>query len=166
MLYLLVLLPALAARAQKVETNVGGNWVEIPACQTQSELRPGWKIVDYQMKSRLTRYLSGGRATQLADDSRPVFRITLADKEVLTDYCIIRLKAFKDYRKMVRPLPIENNYTRLELSTFDIKADSEAFICQPRHWLKAGEYILVSLKSRPIGELGDLMVYPFSVWKE
>ena len=152
---LLMLLSALNVGAQKVELAVGEGWVEIPVQQTQSELKPGWKIVDYQMKSKLTHYLSGGHASQLTDGNRPVFRVTPAEKEVLIDYVLIRLK-----------LLIECNYTRLEPSAFDIKAESDSFICQPRQPLQPGEYILANLKQQPIGELQDLLVYPFSVGKE
>ena len=139
---LLMLLSALNAGAQKVETVVGEGWVEIPVQQTQSELKPGWKIVDYQMKSKLTRYLSGGHASQLVE------------------------KASKYYRKMFKPLLIECNYIRLEPSNFDIKAESDSFICQPKQPLMAGEYIIACLTQHPIGELQDLLVYPFSVGKE
>ena len=163
---LLMLLSALNVGAQKVELAVGEGWVEIPVQQTQSELKPGWKIVDYQMKSKLTHYLSGGHASQLTDGNRPVFRVTPAEKEVLIDYVLIRLKASKYYRKMFKPLLIECNYTRLEPSAFDVKAESDSFICQPRQPLQPGEYILANLKQQPIGELQDLLVYPFSVMKE
>ena len=163
---LLMLLSALNVGAQKVETIVGEGWVEIPVQQTQSELKPGWKIVDYQMKSKLTRYLSGGHASQLTEGNRPVFRVTPAEKEVLIDYVLVRLKASKYYRKMFKPLLIECNYIRLEPSPFDIRAESDSFICQPRQPLVAGEYILACLTQRPIGELQDLLVYPFSVGKE
>ena len=163
---LLMLLSALNVGAQKVELAVGEGWVEIPVQQTQSELKPGWKIVDYQMKSKLTHYLSGGHASQLTDGNRPVFRVTPAEKEVLIDYVLIRLKASKYYRKMFKPLLIECNYIRLEPSAFDVKAESDSFICQPRQPLQPGEYILANLKQQPIGELQDLLVYPFCVGKE
>lgn len=165
-LSLIILTCALSARAQKVEIRVGESWAEIPVQQTQSELKPGWKIVDYQMKSKLTRYLSGGHASQLADDNRPVFRVTPGEKEVLVDYVLVRLKATKYYRKMFRPLLIECNYTRLEPSSFDVKAESDSFICQPRQPLQPGEYILACISQRPIGELQDLLVYPFCIRKE
>ena len=163
---LLMLLSALNVGAQKVELAVGEGWVEIPVQQTQSELKPGWKIVDYQMKSKLTHSLSGGHATQLADGNRPVFRVTPGEKEVLVDYVLVRLKASKYYRKMFKPLLIECNYTRLEPSYFDIKAESDSFICQPKQPLAPGEYILANLMQRPIGELQDLLVYPFCIAKE
>ena len=164
--YMLFLLLPLGSSAQKVETAVGANWAEIPAQQTQSELKPGWKIVDYQMKSRLTHYLSGGRATQLADGSRPMLRITPGPDEVLVDYALIRLKAKKYYRKLPRPQLIENIYIRMEPKAFTIKAESDSFICQPHEPLQPGEYILVNLAQHPIGKLGDLLVYPFSVAKD
>ena len=92
---LLALLCVLSAHSQKVEIAVSGQWADILAQQTQSELKPGWKIVDYQMKSRLTHYLSGSHATQLADGDRPAFRVTPSPQEVLLDYAVIRLKRYK-----------------------------------------------------------------------
>jgi hypothetical protein len=118
------------------------------------------------MKGKLTHYLSGGHASQLAEGNRPVFRVTPAEKEVLVDYVLVRLKATKTYRKMFKPLLIECNYIRLEPNTFDIKAESDSFICQPKQPLMPGEYILSSLSQKPIGDLNDLLVYPFSVLKE
>lgn len=162
----IAILSSLIAQAQKVEISVAGNWAEIPAQQTQSELKPGWKIVDYQMKSRLVHYLSGGHASQLADGNRPVFRVTPSEKEVLIDHVLIRLKAFKDYRKFPKAILIENEYMRLEPNHFDIRAEEDAFVCQPRQPLLPGEYILVNLKQNPIGDLSDLLVYPFCVMKE
>lgn len=165
-LCLLALLHGFYAAAQKVEVRVGGNWVEIPVQQTQSELKPGWKIVDYQMKGKVTRYLMGSHASQTTDGTRPVFRVTPAQKEVLVDYVVVRLKNAKEYRKMFRPLLIECNYMRLEPNNFDIRAESDSFICQPRQPLKPGDYILSCLTWRPIGELGDLLVYPFCIANE
>lgn len=163
---ILILLCSLPVQAQKVEIAVGDNWVEIPAQQTQSELKPGWKIVDYQMKSRLIHYLSGGRATQLVEGNRPVLRVTLGPDEVLVDYAVIRLKGFKSYRKLPKPGLSDNDYVRLELRYFDIKAQSDSFICQSHQPLQPGEYILVCLSQKPIGDLGDLLVYPFGVMKD
>lgn len=163
---ILSLFCALNVQAQRVEIAVGEGWAEIHVQQTQSELKPGWKIVDYQMKGKLIHYLSGGHASQLAEGNRPVFRVTPGEDEVLVDYVIIRLKATKSYRQLFKSHLIENNYTRLEPNAFDIKAESDAFICQPRQPLKPGEYILACLSQKPVGELSDLRVFPFSVGKE
>lgn len=160
---LFALLLPLLLHAQKVETAVGNGWAEIPAEQTQSELKPGWKIVDYQMKSRLTHYLSGGHATQLADDDRPVLRVTPAPDEVLADYALIRLKQYKNYRKLPKAKITDNTYIRLDINSFEMHAEGDAFVCQPRSPLKNGEYILVCLSQKTIGELGDLLVYPFCI---
>lgn len=163
--YVLVFICAFSAHAQKVEIAVGNGWVEIPSQQTQSELKPGWKIVDYQMKSRLIHYLSGGHATQLSEGYKPVFRVTPGPAEVLLDYALIRLKGYKTYRKLPKSILLENIYTRLELSGFNIRSESDAFVCQPLQPLPPGEYILVSFSQKPIGDLQDLLVYPFSVMK-
>ena len=157
---------ALIARAQRVEIAVDGSWAEIPAQQTQSELKPGWKIVDYQMKSRLVHYLSGGHASQLADGNRPVFRVTPSEKEVLVDYALIRLKGLKYYRKLPKVKLTENEYIRLEPNSFDVRAEGDAFVCQPHQSLVPGDYILVNLTQQPVGDLGDLLVYPFCILKE
>lgn len=157
---------ALIARAQRVEIAVEGSWAEIPAQQTQSQLKPGWKIVDYQMKSRLVHYLSGGHASQLADGNRPVFRVTPSEKEVLVDYALIRLKGLKYYRKLPKVKLTDNEYIRLELNSFELRAEGDAFICQPHQPLAPGDYILVNLTQQPVGELGDLLVYPFCILKE
>ena len=156
---------AFSAHAQKVEIAVGDAWMEIPAQQTQSELKPGWKIVDYQMKSRLIHYLSGSHASQLADGEKPVFRVIPGPNEVLLDYALIRLKRYKTYRKLPKVTLLENEYTRLELSNFNIKSEDDSFICQPLQPLSPGEYILVSFSQKPIGDLQDLLVYPFCVMK-
>ena len=161
-----MLLSVLSAYSQKVEIRVADSWAEIPAQQTQSELKPGWKIVDYQMKSRLTHYLSGSHASQLAEGNRPVFRVTPGPEEVLVDYALICLKRFKSYRKLPKAMLSENDYMRLEPRDFELRAEDDAFVCQPRQPLLPGEYILVCLSQKPIGELGDLLVYPFSVLKE
>ena len=166
MLCFLALLSALNVQAQSVEIAVGDSWAEITAQQTQSELKPGWKIVDYQMKSRLVHYLSGGRALQLADGNRPAFRVTPSEKEVLVDYVLIRMRQHSSYRKLPKAKLMDNEYMRLEPKDFDVRADGDAFVCQPRLPLAPGEYILVNLSQQPIGDLGDLLVYPFSVLKE
>jgi len=163
---LLALLCVLSLRAQRVEITVGEVWAEIPVQQTQSELKPGWKIVDYQMKSRLTHYLSGGHASQLSDGLRPSFRVLPGEKEVLVDYVLIRLKDSKYYRKFPKAKLTDNAYIRLEPNDFDIRADGDAFVCQPRQPLQQGEYVLLNLQQQPVGDLGDLLVYPFSVMGE
>ena len=163
---LMAVFGALIARAQRVEIAVEGSWAEIPAQQTQSELRPGWKIVDYQMKSHLVHYLSGGHASQLTDGNRPVFRVTPSEKEVLVDYALIRLKEFKYYRKLPKVKLTDNEYILLEPNSFDVRAEEDAFVCQPHQPLAPGDYILVNLTQQPVGDLGDLLVYPFCVLRE
>ena len=165
-LCLMAVFGTLIARAQRVEIAVEGSWAEIPAQQTQSELRPGWKIVDYQMKSRLVHYLSGGHASQLADGNRPVFRVTPSEKDVLVDYALIRLKEFKYYRKLPKVKLADNEYMRLEPNGFEVRAEGDAFVCQPHQPLAPGDYILVNLTQQPVGDLGDLLVYPFCVLRE
>ena len=162
-LFLSFIVP-LAVQAQQVGISVGDQWHELKAQQTQSELRPGWKIVDVQTKSKLTHYLWGSRASQLSDGRQPVFRIVPGRDETLVDYVVMPLKRCREYRKLRKPALRDNIYQRIEPPAFSIKVDEgDAFVCQPAEALAPGEYILVNIAQKPVGELGDLMVYPFSV---
>jgi len=150
--------------AQKVELKVADNFVELAAEQTQSELKPGWIILDVKMKDKLVHYLTGGHATQLTDDNMPQFHIVPGKDEVLNDYALIRLLNKKNYRKLPKSEVRENNYKRVEPADFNIKSDGDnGFLCYPTEALVAGEYILLNISQHPIGNLKDLKVYPFRV---
>jgi len=157
------LLPLLCF-AQKVSTYVSSNLVEIPVQQTQSELKPGWKIVDIQMKSKKTCYLWGGQSKQIADDPRPVFIIEPGEGETLADYAFIQLKKRKQYRQLPKTILVNNPYIRIDLNNFEISPQGDnGFRIQPKEAMKKGEYILVNLLQKPIGELGDFKVYSFQI---
>ena len=161
--FILAVLP-LCLHAQKVELRVYENFAEVSAEQTQTELRPGWIVFDIKMKDKLTRYLNGAHSAQLTDDNRPVFRITPAEDEVLTDYALIRLQGKRYYRKLPKSNLRENEYRRIEPAHFHIKSDGkEGFICQPSAALEKGDYILLNITQKPVGELEDVRVYPFTV---
>lgn len=160
---LFFLLPffSLSAVAQSVSLLVGDNYVALPAQQTQSEVRPGWRIVDIQLKNKVTRYLAGAKALQLAD-ARPTFRIEPAEGQTLVDYAVMRLAAKRQYRKLHSPLLIANAYTRIEPAAFRITPQGDKyFICQPIQALDSGQYVIVHLAQTPIQPLGDYVVYPF-----
>ena len=58
----------------------------------------------------------------------------------------------------------ENDYIRMEPKNFHIRVlDDMAFECRPLKDLEKGEYILIHLKQKPIGELQDYIAYPFRV---
>ena len=160
---LLFILPILA-KAQTVEIEVADRFVTLGAEQTQTEIKPGWKIVDIQLKNKAIRYLSGRMARQLTDDQMPIFRLTPASGETLTDYAIIRLRQKRQYRILPNPILRLNHYQRIEPQYFSIKAIGDAtFEFHPLSALEHGSYILVNIAQRPTGELEDYIVYPFQI---
>lgn len=165
MVYLAATLALCAVcRAQTVQLRVGDNMYDIPSVLTQGELKPGWKIVDVQLKDKVTHYLWGAHATQMTDDRTPVFVVTPGQGETLADYAVIRLRAKRDYRKVPKGNLRDNEYTRIEPSSFHISAyGDDGFLCQPKVSLGKGEYILVNIAQRTVGELNDFSVFPFQV---
>ena len=150
--------------AQKVELKVQDNFTQIAVEQTQTELKPGWTVFDIKLKDKLIHYLNGGHASQLTDDNMPQFHIIPAKDEVLADYALIRLQSKKYYRKLPKSNLRENEYKRVEPAHFYIKSDGDdGFICHPLEALGRGDYILLNITQKPIGELQDLKVYPFMV---
>lgn len=151
------------ARAQKVTLLDGGITFPIEAQQTQTEIKPGWRIVDIQLKSTLLRYLWGARAKQLAESSMPQF-IVDTDTLLLSDMVLLKLKAKKEYRKIHKPQIHDNECIHVDLSTFRIEAYGEkSFLIQPLQALEPGEYIFTWKTIEPVGELADWIVWPFSV---
>jgi len=161
--FILTILP-LCLHAQKVELKVTDSYAEIRAEQTQTELKPGWTVFDIKLKDKFIHYLDGAHATQLTDDGSPEFRITPAGNEVLADYAVIRLQGRKYYRRMAKSNVRENEYKRIEPEHFFIKSDGkDGFICRPLEPLLRGDYILLNIAQKPIGDLEDLRVYPFRI---
>lgn len=160
---LLLILPILA-KAQTVELLTGDRYVALSAEQTQTEIKPGWKIVDIQLKNKATRYLAGRMARQLTDDQMPTFRLTPGPDETLVDYALIRLRSKRQWRVLPNPMLRLNSYLRIEPKHFYIKpAGDSAFEFHPLAALDRGAYILVNLAQQPVGELQDYTVYPFQV---
>lgn len=149
--------------AQRVELMVEGRRVELPVVLTQSDTRPGWKIVDIQLKDRQTRFLWGSHSTQLTDDARPVFVIEPGDKETLYDYALILLENKKEYRRFPRFMPKDNAYIRITPDSFAMRAEADAFVCQPLKPLPSGDYFLLNLEQQPIGKPSNYQGYAFQV---
>ena len=163
-LFILLSFAPVMVFAQRVELQVTDHFVEIPVEQTQTEIRPGWKIVDIQLRSRSNRYLNGGQARHLTDDQMPQFRITPARDETLANYALIRLRQKRYYRQLPDPILRQNIYQRIEPQHFDIKLqDDSTFLCHPLKALDKGAYILVNIAQKPVGELQDYLVFPFQV---
>lgn len=160
---LLFLTAGMGTHAQSVETISGGNTYAIEAQQTQTEVKPGWKIADIQLKSRVHRYLWGTRAKQLVDGNRPQF-IVNTDSLLLSDMVLIKLKTKKSYRRIPKAVLLDNDCIFVDLNTFSIQAHGEeSFIIQPLRPLDAGEYFFTWLTDEPIGDFGDWRVWPFSI---
>ena len=160
-----VLCSAIAANssAQAIRMDVNPAPVPIDAQQTQSELRPGWKIVDIQLKSKIKRYLWGAKAKDLCETGRPSF-IVCTDSLLLSDLVMIRLKQHRDYRSIPKPNVHDNKCVFVDLNNFVVEAYGEdEFRITPIGILPPGEYIFTWLTSDTIGDLDDWIVYPFSV---
>lgn len=149
--------------AQSVSLLSDGNIFPIKEQQTQTEVKPGWKIVDLQLKSKMVRYLWGTKAKQFTNSSRPRF-IVDSDTLLLSDMVLIKLDTKKEYRKIPKPEIHENKCIVLDLSTFNIESyGEESFIIQPIQELEKGEYVFTWKTRKTIGELADWTVWPFSV---
>ena len=130
---------------------------------TQTEVRPGWKIVDIETKSKKARYLWGKRAKQVTFDRKPRFIIDIQDHE-LTDFVILKLKEKNTYRKFQKPELVDCPYTRVDLFSFSIKLlEDERYEISPLQNLEPGEYIIARLNAKQENEYGDFKVYPFTV---
>lgn len=149
--------------AQNIILMEDGNSFPIEAQQTQSELKPGWKIVDIQLKDKVRRYLWGTKAKQLATNTKPQF-IVDTDTLLLSDMVLMKLKTKKEYRRIPKPVIRENKITYVDLHSFSIDAyGDDLFLISPLQPLEPGEYIFTWTTISPIGELADWMVWPFSV---
>ena len=153
----------MTARAQEITLMGDGVSFPIEVQQTQTEVKPGWKIVDIQLKDKYQRYLWGTKAKQLADSNRPQFVVD-TDTLLLNDMLLIKLKTKKEYRRIPKPQIQDNKYIRVDLSTFSIDAvGEESFLIRPIQELEPGEYIFTWPTRETVGELQDWMVWPFSV---
>lgn len=163
-LALILLMFAATSYAQKVSIKVSEQYVSIPAEQTQTEVKPGWTIADIKLKDKLTRYLAGGQAKQLSDDSKPHFVIEPGKKETLVEYALVKLQKRKQYRKFPMANLRDNKYLRIEPSHFEIKTNGDIeFAVSPKADLEPGEYVIMNIQQSPIGELQDYIVFPFQV---
>lgn len=149
----------------KAEDNRMGETFPIVATTTQTESKPGWKIVDYQLSDRVTRYLWGAHATQLVD-AQTSFILTPGADETLYQYAVIPLKCKREYRRLPKLKAKDNNYLRLTPDDFHIEAVGDSsFLCSPLKQFPPGDYFLLNIEQEPQGELGDYTGYPFRVTK-
>lgn len=151
--------------AQKVQIQLADTLINLPAQQTQTEVKSGWKIVDIQLKDKVTHYLPGTHSMQLTDDGFPTFHIIPSEKETLAEYAIVRLRSHKGFRWFPKPKLSENKCLHIDLSNFDIRlfGNEDGFLCHPFHELEKGDYMILNTNQKPVGELGDYVVYTFLV---
>ena len=163
LLFILLFLP-LQVWSQRIWLMVGPGFIEVPAEQTQTEVRPGWRIVDIQLRDHTTRYLQGRVARQLTDDRMPLLRVMPGHGETLVDYALIRLRQKRSYRQFSHPELRMNEYLRIEPANFSISVlNDSVFECRPNASLTPGSYVLTNLAQKPLGEMGDYTVFPLQV---
>ena len=159
----LLMLNAPELRAQTVSLFSDGKTLEIEHVQTQTEIKPGWKIVDIQLKSTRQRYLWGNTAKQYIRDTRPQFIID-TDTLLLSDMVVMKLKTKKEYRKIPKAKIQDNDCIYVDFNTFIIEPhEEESFLIRPTQPLEPGEYLITWTTLSPIGQLEDWLVWPFCI---
>lgn len=145
---------------------VGDSLYVLPVAQTQTEVKPGWKIADVaETKSKMVRYVWGATSRQLSPSQLP--RLVLdVQRGTLHDVLIVRLDAKKSYRKFPKadirdcqPLYIDLTSCKIEL------LPDERYAVTPLRPLKPGEYIVVNTAEDTLGDYGDREVWGFTVGK-
>lgn len=165
---LLMLMPfvALAQMPEKprhhVYIMVEGEIYDIKPEQTQTEIKPGWKIVDYETAPKTVRYLYGSMATDLGN----VMQTLVIDPHdyVLSDFALVKMVKKSVYRRLKKAKILDNEYMVFDPNNFEIKPyDDDKFKCTPLHPLKPGEYAIVCLKAPQKGDAGDYELFPISI---
>lgn len=170
LVFMMLCFPALCALAQLpakpsvISIIIGDSLCEIRSVVTQTEFKPGWKIVDLKTRDKYTRYIWGKHSRQFADDRQPVFVVTPEPGRTLNDYAVIRLKEKKEFRRLPSTSLFECGFERIDLDNANIQllAD-ESYRVRFKQAFEPGEYILVDMKGEPKSEFGDVEVYPFTI---
>lgn len=139
--------------------------IDIEPQTTQTQIKPGWKIVDVQLKDKLTRYLWGAHAQHYIERGRPEF-VVKTDTLLLSNLVLVQLKEKREYRQMRKPHLHDNDLTFVELKTFSISQyeDSEdTYIIRPTEDIQPGEYFFTWYGAATIGKTEDLVVWPFTI---
>ena len=170
-------LSATQTTAQTISILEGTTPIRIQQTQTQTQINPGWKIVDLQLPSRTQRYLWGQHAkdTPITDGRRPQLVIT-TDSLLLGDMVLIRLKTRSEYRLIPKPDVHDCKKVFCDLQNFSIQpyhtavsttdnpeADESTFLVQPLQDMEPGEYILTWLTAPTVGQYHDWTVWPLSI---
>ncbi len=158
---------AVQTSAQKIYCITNDSAFEIHAEQTLSETNPGWDIVGmFKTKDRTTRYLMGKNSTVSLSSVQPKFGILLAPHELITQYVLVKLKTFKQYRTIPQKTFQKKRYIALSPENFHISiGENEQFVCQYRHTLPPGEYMLMNKMQVTDAHHPNYEVFPFRVVK-
>lgn len=157
---------AIAQMPQKespVGVLIGDSVYHIEAQTTQTEVKAGWKIVDYQTKSKTTRYLWGAHSKQLLDTQQPCFIINPGTSQLI-DFAIIKLTAKRDHRKLPKAQLKECAYRTIDLYTAKTELlPDESYKVTLNEPLSPGEYIITQVTQAPTDNMGNIIVYPFTI---
>lgn len=148
-----------------VQIVVADSLYDIEPVTTQTEVKPGWKIVDYQLPDKALRYLWGKHSRQPIEGGTPTFIIHPVDCK-LFDFVVLKLKEKKQYRRFpsVNIYKCEINRIDLDFAKIELIGE-EHFRVTPIKPLLPGEYILLNTSAKPVNGLGDVEVYPFTITK-
>lgn len=142
---------------------IGDSVYRIEPQITQTEVKAGWKIVDYQTRSKTTRYLWGSRSKQPIDNQQPCFYINPGSSQLI-DFAIIRLTPKRDHRKLPKAQLKANTYKTFDLytATAELLPD-ENYKVTLKEPLSPGEYIITQMTQTPVDDMGNITVYPFTI---
>lgn len=169
-LLLLLVVPFAVFAQRRIQSSpisivVGDSLYEIAPVVTQSEYKPGWKIVDFQTNGKMSRYLWGKHSRQYADDQQPCI-IIYAGNYKLNDFVLIKLKEKRDYRKFPSHNLYECDFRRFDLDLVAVKIlDDDKYEARFHSPLVPGEYCITNLKYDPENDFCDVVVYPFTIVK-
>lgn len=180
----LLLFAVLATTAAKAQTigiieeggSNGSSIIQIQKQQTQTQITPGWKIVDVKLKDKVKRYLYGTCANEFSYTygTRPKFLVK-TDTLLLADLVLIKLKTTKDSRVLPNADIHNCAKTFCDMANFsivpyrpvnardDVKESEDIFIIRPLQDLLPGEYVFAWLTAPTIKPYGDWTVWPFSI---
>lgn len=169
LVFLFQLMLSLSAFGQRASTPsmvsilVGDSTFEIQPAVTQTEYKPGWKIVDVQTKGKYTRYLWGLTSRQVTDDRKPHFHID-ASRCKLSDLLLIKLKVKRGYRQFPKANLTDCNGMAADLDKMVIQlVNDDTYLIYPKESLLPGEYVLVDKNAKPVNDMGDVETFPFTV---
>lgn len=158
-----MLLPFCTRAQSEVSILVDDSVCSIAPVTTQSEYKPGWKIVDLQTRGKTSRYLWGKHSRQFADDRQPTFVIRTGTFRI-NDYAVIRLKEKKELRQFPSHNLYECGHQPIDLDLMNITPAGEGiYRVRFRVPQQPGEYVILNMKSTPINDMGDINVYPYTI---